>query len=86
MAREEKEALEIAARKNRYYTVNDRPVRFVHLPDGGMDVQVLNMRSGEFERDMGYLSRCVGGEGDVDELDEADFQARVEAIRRRLRG
>ena len=87
-AREEQEAAEIAASraksKNQYFTVNDRPVKFVILPDGGMDVLALNMRSGEFERDMGYLTRCVCHEGDVDELDEAAFLERVEAIRKDL--
>lgn len=87
-AREHQEAAEIAARraarKNQYFTVNDRPVKFVILPDGGMDVLALNMRSGEFERDMGYLTRCVCHEGDVDELDEAAFLERVEEIRKGL--
>ncbi|MBS1196377.1 MAG: nicotinate-nucleotide pyrophosphorylase (carboxylating) [Proteobacteria bacterium] len=87
-AREEQEAAEIAAsraaRNNQYFTVNDRPVKFVIMPDGGMDVLALNMRSGEFERDMGYLTRCVCHEGDVDELDEAAFLERVEAIRKDL--
>lgn len=69
--------------KNRYFTVNDRPVKFVILPDGGMDVLALNMRTGEFERDMNYLTRCVCGYGDVDELDEAQFLTCVAVIRGR---
>lgn len=69
-----------------YYAVNDRPVKLVHLPDGGLDVQALNMRTGEFERDMNYLSRCISGEGDVDTFTAAEFAARVAAIRASLPG
>jgi hypothetical protein len=66
-----------------FYTVNDRPVKFVMMPDG-LDVQVLNMRTGEFERDMSYLSRVFEPGKDVDELTEEQFNARVEQIRREL--
>ncbi|MCS6912067.1 MAG: hypothetical protein RMK29_20440 [Myxococcales bacterium] len=67
-----------------YYTVNDRPVKMVPTPDGGMDVLALNMTTGEFERNMDYLSRCLGHVGDVDELGEAEFTRRVEQIRQEL--
>ncbi len=67
-----------------YYTVNDRPVKMVETPDGGLDVLALNMRTGEFERAMDYLSKCLGHVGDVDVLSEAEFHERVENIRRAL--
>ncbi len=65
----------------RYYAVNDRPVKFVPTPDGGLDILALNMRTGEFERAMQYLSKVSDPFADVDELDEADFEARVAEIR-----
>ena len=43
------------------------------------------MRTGEFERDIGYLSRCVSCVGDVDVFpDEAAFLVRVGDIRTRI--
>ena len=68
-----------------FYAVNGRPVQLVPTPEGGLDVLALNMRTGEFERDMGYLSRCIIGEGDVHVFpDEAAFLARVGKIRARI--
>ncbi|MBM3497416.1 MAG: hypothetical protein FJX74_01990 [Armatimonadetes bacterium] len=70
-----------------YYAVNDRPVKFVPTPEGGLDVLALDLRTGEFERDLSYLSRCLGHVGDVDTFpDEATFEAYVETLRARLRG
>lgn len=65
----------------KFYAVNDRPVRFVPTADGGMDIQALNMRTGEFERAMQYLTKVVDPFADVDELDEAEFEQRVAEIR-----
>lgn len=68
-----------------FYAVNDRPVKLVPTDDGGLDVQALNMRTGVFERDMGYLTRCITGEGDVDKYaNPAEFEARVAAIRKQI--
>ena len=30
-----------------YYAVNDRPVKMIATPEGGRDVLVMNMRTGE---------------------------------------
>jgi hypothetical protein len=69
-----------------FYAVNDRPVKLVPTPEGGLDVLALNMRTGEFERDMSCLSRCIIPGGDVDRFsDEASFNARVEAVRSEIR-
>ncbi len=68
-----------------YYAVNERPVKLVPTPEGGLDVMALDMRTGEFVRDMSYLSRCLGESGDVDALDAAEFEARVAAARRAVR-
>ncbi|MEO6954923.1 MAG: hypothetical protein ABI321_24195 [Polyangia bacterium] len=67
-----------------YYAVNDRPVKMVATSDGGMEVMVLDMKTGEFKRDMSYLSQVSDGGKDVDEFDETAFNRRVESIRKDL--
>jgi uncharacterized protein (TIGR02996 family) len=65
----------------RYYAVNDRPLKFVATPEGGMDVLVMNLRTGEFERNMDYLwvmtARGSKPHADVDSLNEAEFNRLV---------
>jgi hypothetical protein len=68
----------------RFFTVNDRPVKIVEQPDGSADVMVLDMRTGEWERDPSYLDFYFEGGRDVDLLTEAEFTATVAAIRKRL--
>jgi hypothetical protein len=71
--------------KECFYAVNDRPIKLVPTANGGLDVLALNLRTGEFERDMSYLARCVSGYGDVETFpDEAAFLARVAEIRTRI--
>lgn len=66
----------------RYYAVNDRPLKFVATPEGGMDVLVMNLRTGEFERNLDYLwvmtARGSKPHADVDSLDEAAFNRLVQ--------
>ena len=66
----------------RYYAVNDRPIQFVATPEGGMDVLVMNLRTGEFERNMDYLwvmtARGSKPHADVDSLSEAQFKRLVQ--------
>lgn len=69
---------------HRFYTVNDRPVLFVPTDAGGMDVQALDMRTGQFARDMKYLSQVLDPFKDVEELSEDEFNRRVDAIRREI--
>ncbi|MBI5834246.1 MAG: hypothetical protein HZB16_18275 [Armatimonadetes bacterium] len=70
-----------------FYTVNDRPVQLVPTGDGGLDVLALDMVTGRFVRAMNYLSRCIGGAGDVDSITtQAEFDALVAAIRARIAG
>jgi hypothetical protein len=61
----------------RYFIVGERPVKFVSTPDGGMDVLALDWKTGEFVREMRYLSKCSEGGGEVDEVEEAAFLAKV---------
>ncbi len=70
----------------RYYAVNDRPVKMVATLDNGMDVLALNMRTGEFERDMGYLTKVYDPFADVDILNKEEFEARVASICDELKG
>ena len=51
-----------------------------------MDIEALNMRTGVFERDMSYLTRCTCPDGDVDAFDKAAFYERVEEIRKNIKG
>lgn len=57
----------------RYFRVGDRPVKFVATPDGGMDVLALDWDTGQFVRAMQYLTRCMEGDVEVDELEEAEW-------------
>lgn len=65
-----------------FYAVNDRPVKFVELPSGEVDVLVYDFQTGEFIRDMSYLSRVFDHDKDVDKLDESAFNALVHDLRR----
>lgn len=64
----------------RYFLVGDRPVQFVATADGGLDVLALDWATGAFVRDMGYLSRCHLGGGEVDEVDAEEFAAKVASL------
>ncbi|HSF87713.1 MAG TPA: hypothetical protein VLG28_18885, partial [Acidimicrobiia bacterium] len=68
-----------------YYAVNDRPVKFVQLADGGVDCLVLDMQSGRFVPDRSYFAAVAPGSGkDVDQLSPQDFDALVMLQRARL--
>jgi len=66
-----------------FFAVNDRPVKVVSRSDGRRDVMLLNMATGEWERDEGevYLDRFFRHDGDIDLLTEEQFNARVAEIR-----
>ena len=67
--------------KLEYYAVNDRPVKMISIPNEGRDVLVMNLKTGEFERDMSYLSRCYDPDQDVDQFSEQTFNQYVEVLR-----
>lgn len=62
----------------RYFIVGERPVKFIPTPDGGMDVVALDWKTGEFVREMRYLTRCTYGDPEVDEVDEATFREKLD--------
>jgi hypothetical protein len=70
----------------KFFAVNDRPAKVVDRPDGGVDVMVLDMRTGEWERDFSYLTKFLTHSTDVDQLTEEEFTAAVKAVRDRLEG
>jgi hypothetical protein len=61
----------------RYFIVGARPVKFIATADGGLDVVAFDWQSGQFVRAMQYLARCTQGDVDIDEVDEAGFEAHV---------
>jgi hypothetical protein len=67
-----------------FYTVNDRPVKIVQLPDGGADCLVFDFTTGGFFSDRGYFTRVseTGIGKDVDSLTEQAFDALVASLRR----
>jgi hypothetical protein len=64
-----------------YYVVGARPVKTVPTPDGGMDVLAYDWNTGEFRRDMSYLTRITLPDAEVDALTEAEFERRVAELR-----
>lgn len=64
----------------RYYAVNDRPVKLVELPSGQVDAVVFDFATGGWKSDPAYFSKVSGG-GDVDSLNQADFDSLVAETR-----
>ncbi len=67
-----------------YCIVGRRPVMAVETAEGGMDIRAFNWQTGEFDRDMSYLTAIMFGDDDTDHLEEAEFFERVEALRKDL--
>lgn len=67
-----------------HYTVNDRPVKIVRLPDGGSDALVFDRTTSAFVPDRSYFGKVPGtGIGkDVDPLTKEEFDKRVAELRR----
>ncbi|CAN1209966.1 hypothetical protein TUMEXPCC7403_07050 [Tumidithrix helvetica PCC 7403] len=60
-----------------YFIVGRRPVKLIKPEAGGMDVLAYNWETGEFEREMDYLTTVLMGEGDVDRVSEQEFSQLV---------
>lgn len=67
-----------------YYAVNDRPVKMIATPEGGRDVLVMNMKTGEFERDMSYGYQIHEPGKDVDQFTEPEFNEYVAVLKQRI--
>lgn len=69
-----------------YYTVNDRPVKLVELPEGRCDALVFEWETGNLAPDRSYFERVseTGIGKDVDRLTEEEFERRVAGLRASL--
>jgi hypothetical protein len=63
-----------------FFLVNRRPVRFVANDVGGVRVEALDLTTRVFVPAPEYLTRCLLGDTDADEVDAAVFDARVAEI------
>jgi hypothetical protein len=61
-----------------YAIVGERPVKGVSTPEGGMDVLAFNWDTGEFERDMSYLTELVF---ETEHITEEEFEEYVQQLR-----
>lgn len=68
----------------KYFIVGRRPVKLIKLEEGGMDVLAYNWKTGEFQREMGYLTTVLMGEGDVDQVSEQEFSQLLSELQREL--
>jgi hypothetical protein len=60
-----------------YFSINDRPIKAISTPDGGVDVLKLDLHTGEFVRDKEQLAVYLSGKADVENLTPANFEALV---------
>lgn len=67
-----------------FYIVGDRPVKMIPTPEGGFDVLGYQWKTGEFQREMSYLSRITGTDVEVDVVTQEEFEERVERLRAKL--
>lgn len=67
--------------RERYYAVNDRPVKIMELPDGGADALVFDWTTGGFIADRSYFARTMEHGKDVDQFTKEEFDLRVVALR-----
>jgi hypothetical protein len=61
--------------------VGARPVKAVATEGGGLEVLVFDWDTGEFVRDMSYLSKITFAEGEVDVVTEEEFERAVASLR-----
>ena len=66
-----------------FAVVGARLVRVLQTSDGGMSVQVLDPKSGEFVRDRSYLEKVTFTNNDTDFVSQEQFEEMVAAARER---
>ena len=69
----------------RYCIIGARPVKAVETADGGMDILAYDWSTGEFAREMGYLTRVSLPDEEVDIVSREQFDAYIAELRARLR-
>ena len=65
-----------------YLIFGARPVKFERTADGGMDVLAFDWETGEFVRDLSYLSRYFRNEPETEVVSKRKFDDRIEALSR----
>jgi hypothetical protein len=53
----------------------------VPTPDGGADVLAYDWKTGDFVREMDYLTRILGADPEVDPVSEEEFEREVVRLR-----
>jgi hypothetical protein len=66
-----------------YCIVGSRPVKLIATETGGTDVLAYDWETGEFQREMQYLTKVLMGEGEVDYVSEQEFDRLVTELRNR---
>jgi hypothetical protein len=66
------------------FTINDRPVKVIAKEGGGLVALALNMSTGDWEPADDLYDRYLRHDGDLDDMDAAEFKARVSEIRKAL--
>jgi hypothetical protein len=71
-----------------YYVYEGNPSVLMETPDGGLDCQVLDASTGEFERNVSYVGKIMfGTQADIREVTREEFIQWVEKRRgERLQG
>ncbi len=67
-----------------FFVINDRPVKVVATPDGGMDVLILNMATGDLEGNIDYLAQCFEPGQNVQRITEEEFNTRLQSAKASL--
>ncbi len=69
----------------RYCVVGARPIKAIEAKDSGMDVLAFDWSTGEFARDMNYLTRVILPDEEVEIISAHEFDAYVAELRSGLK-
>lgn len=62
-----------------------RPVKFIPTPDGGMDILAFDWESGEFKRELSYLSKLFKQSPESEEVTEEELNLYVKKLINEIR-
>jgi hypothetical protein len=68
----------------RFFIAGARPVKSVPLPDGGLAIRKMDLKTGIFVYGMDMYALCLSSDPNVDELSEDEFVEIVERVRAKL--
>jgi hypothetical protein len=69
----------------RYWVINARPVMAIEAADGGLDILAWDRSTGEFVRDLGYLTRVSLPDEEGEVVSREQFDEYVAEVRTRHR-